>query len=448
MAWTNFNGVYQGAKPFEEFYAASLTSVEDANAQFWPTISGDTNSFNLLFLRKVARFARGTLYVIDLDIFRTLQPHVIEGIDRFTPATKTWLWQDLDTKELRPIGIRVSGYQGREQQTFTPTDPAWLYALQAAKTSIAVYGIWLGHVYTSHIVSGALQATLKEVLPVDHPLYLMLEPHSNYNNAFNNILFLLWLLIGPPTSLIGPEEFFLLCDEFARTRTFFDDDPKTALRNLGLEQDDFTVHEPWDQFPVVRRYLDIWDVTERYVGAVVDATYADDGAVIGDAALMSWIAAARSPQGGNLRSIPLVRSRQTLKDVLTSFLYRITAHGVGHFNITVHPALSFASNFPPCLHKRMIPRPDTMLSTQDLLDLLPSTDTLGRYVDFLYIFIYSLPHRRFIPDGGVETELFFPGGPAETRNAALIRFRLDILNFAAGVDPSAGANLWPLNIEL
>ncbi len=368
MTWTNFDGLYQSVKPWEDFYAASLTSVEDANAQFWPTISGNTNSLNLLILRKVARFATGTLYVIDLDIFRTLQPHVIDGIDRFTPATKTWLWQDLETKALRPIRIRVSGYQGREQQTFTSTDPAWLYALQAAKTSIAVYGIWLGHVYSWHLVSGAMQATLKETLPVDHPLYLMLEPHSSYNIAFNNILFVLWLAIGPPTSLVGADEFFALCDEFAKTSAYFDNDPKTALRNLGLEQDDFTVHEAWDQFPAVRRYLDVWEATERYVGAVVDATYADDNDVIRDAALLSWIAAARSPESGNVRGLPRVRSRQTLKDVLTSLLYRITVHGVSHFNVTVHPALSFASNFPPCLHKRMIPPPDTALSTPDLLE--------------------------------------------------------------------------------
>jgi hypothetical protein len=259
---------------------------------------------------------------------------------------------------------------------------------------------------------------------------------------------MLWLAIGPPTSLESPDEFLALCEEFAKTRNYFDDDPKTALRNLGLEQDDFTVHEPWDQFPVVRRFLEVWDATERYVDAMVDVMYANDGDVIRDAALMSWIAAARSPLDGNVRGLPLVRSRQTLKDVLTSLLFRIASHGLSNFTITVHPALSFASNFPPCLHTRTIPRPNTVLSTQDLLNMLPSTDTLGRFVDFLYIFIYSTPHERFIPESGVGTELFFPGGPADPRNAALIRLRSEILNFAAGVDPSVGGSLWPLSIEL
>jgi len=37
---------------------------------------------------------------------------------------------------------------------------AWLYALQAAKTSVTVYGIWLGHVYHWHLVTAAMQMTM------------------------------------------------------------------------------------------------------------------------------------------------------------------------------------------------------------------------------------------------------------------------------------------------
>jgi hypothetical protein len=143
-----------------------------------------------------------------------------------------------------------------------------------------------------------------------------------------------------------------------------------------------------------------------------------------------------------------VNDRTALQEVLTSYLYRITVHGMSRFGVTVHPALSFASNFPPCLHKRTIPRPQTTLSTQDLLEYLPTTDTIGKYIDFLYIFIYSQPYERFVPEGGVDEDLFFPGGVSDPRNAALVRYRLDILNFVSRFDPtSVRASQWPLNIE-
>jgi len=448
MGWTNFDGTYEDAKPWEEFYAASLTNVEAANEQFWPTLNQGGNPFNLLILRKVARFSTGTLYVIDLNIFRSVQPHVIDGIDRFTPATKIWLWQNPETKALRPVYVRVSGYKGRGAQSYTPNDPAWLYALQAAKTSITVYGIWLGHAFQWHIVSGAIQMTLNEVLPADHPLCPMLAPQSKYNMAFNNILFLLWLEIGPPTSIDSPEEFLTLCEEFSRERGYFDNDPKQALRKLGIEESDFSLHEPWDQFPVVGLYLEVWDSTQRYVGAVVDATYRSDAAVAHDAGLRSWAEATAHAWAGNVRGFPRVRSRRDLKRVLTSYLYRITIHGMSRFHGTLHPALSFGSNFPPCLHKREIPRPDTEISTGELLAYLPTTDTIGKYVDFLYFFIYSEPYERFVPDDGIGEDLFFPGGLFDPRNEALVRYRLDILGLASRFDPSSiRASQWPSNIE-
>jgi hypothetical protein len=448
MAWTNFDGTYEDAKPWEEFYAASLTNVEAANAQFWPTLNQGGNPFNLLILRKVARFASGTLYVIDLNIFRAVQPHVIDGIDRFTPATKTWLWQDPETKALRPVYIRVSGYQGEGAQSFMPKDPAWLYALQAAKTSLTVYGIWLGHAFQWHIVSGAIQMTLNEVLPAAHPLCPLLAPQSKYNMAFNNILFLLWLEIGPPTSIESPAEFLALSDRFSRAQEYFDNDPRQALNNLGIEMSDFSLREPWDQFPVVGYYLEVWDATQRYVGSVVDATYSSDGAIVSDGALRSWVDATGHPWIGNVRGFPPVRTRRDLKRVLTSYLYRITIHGMSRFHATLHPALSFGSNFPPCLHKRAIPRPYTEISTQELLSYLPTTDTIGKYVDFLYFFIYSEPYERFVPDQGIARDLFFPGGLDDPRNKALIRYRLDILNLASRFDPSSvRASQWPANIE-
>ena len=241
----------------------------------------------------------------------------------------------------------------------------------------------------------------------------------------------------PVASINGPVEFLTLCNEFALGHSYFDNDPKRALRNLGLEEADFTVSEPWDQFPVARRYLEIWEATERYVDAVVDATYASDFDVVRDAALRRWICATRHPWGGNVRGFPHVNSRQVLKEVLSSYLYRITVHGMSRFDVTVHPALSFASNFPPCLQKRTIPRPETPLSTKELLQYLPTTDTLGKYVDFLYFFIYSEPYERFVPDDGIDRELFFPGGLADPRNDALVRYRLDILSIAAHFDPTS-----------
>lgn len=471
MSWTNHWDVYKKAteRNLDDKWAASLTNVEEANAQFWPMIANHGMAYNLLILQKVDAanksrwermfpgrwptaledaFGTGNLYVIDLSLFENVKPHHIEGADRFTPSTTTWLVQNPDTKALTPVGVRVSGFGNQGNKFYGPSDPAWLYSLQAAKTSITVYGIWIGHVYHYHVVTAAMQMTMYNTLPTDHAIYQLLAPQSKYVIPFDDILLLLWRPIGPPTSISTPVQFLRFADLFAKGRSFFDDDPKTTLSNFGIREADFTVNQAWDKYPIVGRFLEIWDATEKYVSVFVDETYADDQRVAGDPALRSWMQASASKSKGNIRGLPPMDGKAALKKVLTSFLYRITAHGVARLNPALNPAETFMSNYPPCLQKKTIPDPDTQISTRELLEYLPNTDTLGKMVNFYYIFVFSLPYERFLPEDGNDTNLFFSGDASEPRNAALIAYRDEIAAFAQRYDPqSPQLKQWPLNVE-
>jgi hypothetical protein len=59
--------------------------------------------------------------------------------------------------------------------------------------------------------------------------------------------------------------------------------------------------------------------------------------------------AAGQPEHGNVRGLPEVDTRAELAKVLTSIVYRVTAHGAGSLNPSVDPVLSFVANYPPCL---------------------------------------------------------------------------------------------------
>jgi hypothetical protein len=219
--------------------------------------------------------AAGALYVIDLSPFESLEPQVVRGAVRFTPATVTLLTQDPATKALTPVAVRVSGASGAGAQVYSranATGAACLYALQAAKTSVTVYGIWLGHVYHWHIVTAAMQMALYNNVPVTHPLSLFLGPRSNYLIAFDDVLIVLWQYIAPPTSVATAVQFLTLADRFAAGRGFFDDDPPTTLADLGLREADFTAKGPRDRYPIVGRLLDLWGASADYAGAFVDAT--------------------------------------------------------------------------------------------------------------------------------------------------------------------------------
>jgi hypothetical protein len=383
--------------------------------------------------------------------FEALQPHLTSGAMRFTPSTMTLLTRNPRTKTLTPVAVMVAGYQGRGRKLYsraTATAGAWLYALQAAKVSITVFGVWLGHVYHWHLVTAAMQMTMFNSLPTSHPIYQLVAPQSKYLIPFDDVLLAEWAAVAPPTSVASGLEFLQLANDYAAERSYFDDDPKVTLSRLGLRRSDFSDRTAWDRYPVVEGLLALWDLVAAYVRACVGATYASDAAVGADSALQAWMSAASATDGGNVRGLPPLNGRSALQRVLTSLLYRITAHGIARLQSTSNPALTFVANFPHCLQRTDIPGPRTRISTRSLLTYLPNAETIGESINFYFTFAFSTPYEPFIPLGGTNTELFFPGGPREPRNRALIALRNGLASFMGSYQPDPPQRFqWPRNIE-
>jgi hypothetical protein len=459
IGWTSWPDVYtMGLPHLEEWAAMDVTQPDKATKAFFPTIARYGLVYNLVLPRKVRSADAGTwrdlfgaawtpgldaaanaglLYVIDLRIYETLQAQQVGGFPRFTPSTVTILVQDAATKALTPEVIRVAG-GGNQPKVFsrkTGTTPsAWVYALQAAKASVTVFGIWLGHVYQWHIVTAAMLMTMFEHLSSSNPARKLLEPHSSYVIPFDDVLLLGWSALVPPTSIATGWQFLELLDLYARGRKFFDDDPTTTLEQFGLTESDFTLQKPWDQYPIIGHLLDIWNATGCYVNTYVDQAYPTDQDVQRDTELQRWIADSGRDEGGNVRGLPAMESKEALKRVLHSLIYRITAHGSSRLNHSFNPAVNFVGNFPPCLQDTTIPDPTTSFDTKALLRFLPRTGTVGSMLHFYAIFWSSTPYVPFVPIGGPETELFFDD---PVSNQALLELRLFIAGFAESLQPDA-----------
>jgi Lipoxygenase len=351
----------------------------------------------------------------------------------------------------------------------TSTPGAWLYALQAAKTSVTLYGIWFGHVYHWHLTAAAMVRAMKEAIrDRDHPVMRLLYLHSDYLIEFN--YFLLagpapkvghdpYLEIAPPTALVTEEQVLWLEDKFAEGRNFFDDDPINELCKNGLVEADFTEKKAWDRFPAAQNLLRIWDICENFVKWFVFNSYRDDAAVAADKGLQKWMENAAKKDQGNIRGLPQLKDRIALSGLLTSQLYRLTAHGVSRLPRSTDPWLTFVANFPPCLQRMEFPAPGVDLSTQELLKYLPNLKTIAGMIEFYYAFAYSKPYTSMIPGGGTDRDLDFPGGAADPRNTALIQYRKSIKQFIedytqaqlppgyhGSSDPKPWLQ-WPMNIE-
>jgi hypothetical protein len=502
MSWTLSEGSYENGMDslLGGQLALEVSHAETATGMFWFRIGVFGTAYNLLrVLRRVAdtRVAElktlfgaswqerlesvqraGRLYEIDFSMFELLEPSYYndggKALVRFNPATLTLLEMTGD-KALVPVLIRVwsKGVRPESSEIYASnksTEGAWLYALQAAKTSVTLYGIWLGHVYHWHLVPAAMVQTWEATFhdDKDHPIYQLLKPHSEWLRVFNYTLLGDYILqekvniydrIAPPTCLGAPEGVLKLADLFSVGRQFFDDDPKTELANNGLEKDNFTKTDPWDGFRVAQNLLRIWEICERFIKAFVSGSYPSDAAVAADTALQYWMKASADTGQGNIRGLPEVKDTNTLTRVLTSLIYRITAHGISRLPRSADPWLTFVANYPPCLQLSDLPRPDDPLSTQQLLKYLPNIGTIGNQLSFYYAFAYSKPYAPLIPGGGSDKDLYFTGGISDPRNVALVTFRNEMQKFVEDYNrlyrpqgfnelPNAQPWLqWPRNIE-
>jgi hypothetical protein len=492
LSWTRYQKVYEDSQDLAKPFADTLNDDDDATRAFWPTIANFGLPYNLLVLQKVdpvrageleARLggawaaesladahADGRLYEIDMSLLASVEPTTaIDGSTRFTPGTVTWLTQDRESKRLTPVAIEVST-EGGPLHVYTSRDHAWRYALQAAKASITVWGIWLGHVGHWHVPTAAMHMTMYNHLPPGHRLYPLLQPQSQSLIDFDFILLThLWGQIAPPTPVADYMQLLRLLDAFAGQdggRDFLDDDPRAELERRGLDHRDFTVVKEWDAYPLVGYLLDLWEITADYVTAVVHDLYAHDHEVARDPGLQEWMTASRDPNRGNLR-LPKVETRGELARVLTSLLYRVTAHGAGSLTPVVNPVLSFVANFPPCLQSSDIPAPDDRSVDDRLLGLLPHTGTIGGMTTFYYTFAYSDPYAPLIPSGGMKADPPFPKGQ-QACNDALFAYRAAVSAFvdeyvvawnealaeirgAPAAPPSYSRHQigqWPLSIEI
>jgi hypothetical protein len=392
------------------------------------------------------------LYAIDLRMYATLPVSMVKGNPRFTPATLSLLAQDPQDKSLSPVVVLVMGPNGDSTTIFSfgvCKNGVWLYALMAAKTSITLYGIWMGHVYHWHIVSAAMLMTLNNYVEETHALRVFMAPQSEFIIPFNDVLLLMWKQISPPTSVSSATQFLEMTDAFAKGRTYLQDDPNTTLQDNGIQENDFSNNAPWDQYRIAGQLLSVYDAAGKYVSVFVNNTWKDDAAVVEDKQVQAWFAASSDPKDGNVAGLPTPDSRKNLIITLQSLVFRLTAHGASRLNSTANPVLSFVPNSPPCLQRTDIPSPNTDLSTVDLLTYLPKTGTIGEMITFLFTFVFSSPYIPFLPVAGNDTELIWGNDPKEPRNAALIELRKFLEEFIRSYEDPDPAQLyqWPRNIE-
>uniref|UniRef100_A0A4W2C5G6 Arachidonate 12-lipoxygenase, 12R type n=1 Tax=Bos indicus x Bos taurus TaxID=30522 RepID=A0A4W2C5G6_BOBOX len=182
--------------------------------------------------------------------------------------------------------LELSQTPGPDCPIFLPSDSEWDWLL--AKTWVRYAEFYchegISHLLETHLIAEAFCLAMLRQLPMCHPLYKLLIPHTRYTIQINSIGRAVLLNEGG----LSARSMSLGLAGFAEAMV-------RALSEINYDNlylpDDFVRRGVQDLPGYYYREdsLAVWDALERYVTEIITYYYPCDAAVEGDLELQSWV---------------------------------------------------------------------------------------------------------------------------------------------------------------
>ncbi|XP_051851710.1 arachidonate 12-lipoxygenase, 12R-type [Antechinus flavipes] len=232
-----------------------------------------------------AELEKGNIYLADYKILEGIPAVQLNGRQQYHCAPLCLLHCG-PQGDLMPIAIQLSQTPGPDSPIFLPTDPEWDWLL--AKTWVRYAEFYcheaISHLLETHLVAEAFCLATIRQLPMCHPLYKLVIPHTRYTIQINSIGRALLLNEGGLSDramslgLAGFAE--VMCRALAETK----------YEDLYLPND--FIRRGVQDLP--RYYyrddcLAVWEALETYVSEIIKYYYQNDATVEGDTELQAWV---------------------------------------------------------------------------------------------------------------------------------------------------------------
>ncbi|MBP7684704.1 MAG: hypothetical protein KBB95_22520 [Deltaproteobacteria bacterium] len=330
--------------------------------------------------------AAGQLFLADYRI--------LEGVPAGTwdqGRRRKYLWAPLGLFAWLPAhGSRPAGLMPIAVQCFQHHDPVeaplfgpfdgvkWQMAkmvLQVADTHD--HGI-VRHLGLCHIIMEAVTVCLFRNLAPTHPLRVLLEPHIAFTLATNEVTEDSTINPGGVTVTFQSNTFAGTFMILHRALDGFDWDQETPDRRyaaLGLaDREALPVH------PFRDDELSCWEAILEFARGYVMHVYATDEAVRTDRELQAFVRELGAQDGGRVRGLPVVDTREALGRFVASIIERPTTYH-NAINYSVFPYMGFVAGMPLGAYA---PAPTARPATDaDFLAMLPPQHlALGQMADY------------------------------------------------------------------
>uniref|UniRef100_A0A8C5XT42 Arachidonate epidermal lipoxygenase 3 n=1 Tax=Microcebus murinus TaxID=30608 RepID=A0A8C5XT42_MICMU len=228
---------------------------------------------------------RGNIFLADYWVLAEAPTHCLNGRPQYAAAPLCLLWLN-PQGALVPLAIQLSQTPGPDSPIFLPTDSEWDWLL--AKTWVRNSEFLVHenntHFLCTHLLCEAFaMATLRQ-LPLCHPIYKLLLPHTRYTLQVNTIARATLLnpegLVDKVTS-IGRQGLLYLMSTGLAHFTYTNFCLPDSLRARGvLAIPNYHYRDDG---------LKIWAAIESFVSEIVGYYYPSEASVQQDSELQAWV---------------------------------------------------------------------------------------------------------------------------------------------------------------
>ncbi|XP_075947439.1 polyunsaturated fatty acid lipoxygenase ALOX15B-like isoform X2 [Anarhichas minor] len=228
---------------------------------------------------------KGNIFLCDYKRLDGLKTNIINGKKQYLMAPLVLLHKTPDD-QLMPIAIQLKQIPADDNPIFFPSDSEydWLTAkIFVRSADFNEYELNV-HLLRTHLLAEVFAVSLLRNMPMVHPLYKLLVPHTRYTLQINNLARRLLISETGAFTMFaasGGEGMRTLLKRSLSSVTYRSLCIPDDIAERGLE------HVP--NFYYRDDGLKLWDIIHRYVNGVLSFYYKNDSEVQKDSELQKWI---------------------------------------------------------------------------------------------------------------------------------------------------------------
>ncbi|KAM4750893.1 polyunsaturated fatty acid lipoxygenase ALOX15B-like [Anableps anableps] len=343
---------------------------------------------NMVFLdgqgSLAAEMKNGNIFLCDYKILDGIPTNVINGKEQYLMAPLVLLHKTKD-KKMMPIAIQLKQQPGKDNPIFFPTDSEydWLLAKIFVRSADFNFHELNTHLLRTHLLAEVFAVSLLRNVPMVHPLYKLLIPHTRYTLHIN--------VLGRE-KLISPDGVFSQFAASGGEKEGMFTILKRSLSSLTYSSlcipDDIAERglEDVPDFYYKEDGIKLWGIIHRFVKGILGYYYEKDSDVENDPELQKWIGDIFE-HGFLSQSSTGIPQKFTTVDELIKFVTMVIFTGSAQHAAVNSGQYDYGAWMPntPITLQQPPPTKKGEATEETMLETFPDVNTTIRGMDTLFL---------------------------------------------------------------